>query len=109
ERIGPLADGAGAQAHDDVAGLDQGLYERRQLIGIVDGVDGAMAAGVETFGKCGVSGAFDRLFTRRVDGGYDHRIRIVKTRAELVEKTRETRVAVRLHDGHDLGLRHPSR
>ena len=36
QRIGPLRDGAGAQAHDDVAGLHQVAHQRRQLFRLVD-------------------------------------------------------------------------
>ena len=50
--IGPLGDRAGAQAHHDVAGLRHAAHQRCELLRLVDGVNRAVAAGLEAFGEC---------------------------------------------------------
>ena len=86
QRVGPLRDVAGAEAHHDVAGTRQPLHRARKILRTVERDDLAVAVGAQALHQRVAAGADDRLLARRIDIGDDDFIRQREAGTELVEQ-----------------------
>ena len=109
QRVGPLRDVAGAEEHDEIAGLGQVAHQRRDRRRPVDVARVAMAAGADALRQRLRIDAVDRILAGRIDRRHDDRVGIVEAGGELVEQVVQAREAVRLGDGDDAALGRASR
>ena len=77
---------------------------RGKPFGAVERNDVAMPMRAQALHQRVAVGAFDRRFAGRIDMRDDDRVGIVEAGAELLEQSRQPRVAMRLHDGDHLAL-----
>src|SRR5262249_44230270 len=104
QRVGPLRDVAGAEAHDDVAGLRQPLDHARKVLRAVEGDDLSVPVRAQALHQRIAIGARDRRLARGVNMRDDHGVGVVEAGRELLEQRCQPSVAVRLHHGDHLAL-----
>src|SRR3954447_23194067 len=98
QRVRPIRDRPGAEAHYHVARTRLGAQERRQLLRPGKRSRAAMPVRAQPGDQPVLRRAVDRRLPGRIDIGHEHDIGIVETGAEPVEQIGEPRIAVRLHD-----------
>src|SRR5947209_7896818 len=104
QRIGPLGDVAGAETHDDVAGLRQPLDHARKVLRAVERNDLPVPVRAQTLHQGIAVGTGDRRFAGRIDVRDDYGVGVVEAGRELLEQRCQAGIAVRLHHGDHLAL-----
>src|SRR5499427_7698064 len=104
QRIGPLGDVAGAETHDNVAGLRQPLDHPRKVLRTVERNYLSVPVRAQTLHQGIAVGTRDRRLARRIDVRDDHGVGVVEAGRELLEQRCQAGVAVGLHHGDHLAL-----
>src|SRR5262245_58174010 len=86
QRVGPLRDVAGAEAHHDVARLREPLDDARQVLRSVERDHLAVAVRAQALHQSVAIGTRDGRLARRINVGDDHRVGVVEAGRELVEQ-----------------------
>src|SRR5258707_5435438 len=102
QRIGPLGDVAGAETHDDVAGLCQPFDHARKVLRAVERNDLSLPVRAQTLHQGIAVSTLDRRLAGRIDVRDDHGVGVVEAGRELLEQRCQAGIAVRLHHGDQL-------